>query len=431
MFSSWANPLNAKVFFEHNTLGSAMLTYTSPSLEVTYSCSKLLEIKSKQFDKSLGHHSTLNNNVWKNHNRELFIRTDQNKIRMPLPVPAHVGISGHIASITTRQNIRGKFWCHRTEIYTTTFRTALYTFFETFIRPQNSATSRICASSYGYQLNHPLRLLLSGCSSRDEKYVFVIKNDLPPRFLFAPTICSDSITRAKVWLKWFAAFDTVRICLNDRGMHFINEIIYEIRSFTESNNHFILLYSTLVHGTVQVVWRELLSNEIYPQWVQKTWSTLEVHSPLLWSVHNNFKLEKLKWKCSLDVLTVHQKDKPVAAISTTIEGTNVFRCLEPPRFHALVQTASIHQHLYILNATCLCCLVVRCRIKWQRIKWKKYIAIQLQYQWLRSSRFTYCRTEAQAQMFSSISHRQFSRRINVCCRGFTWFTSSNSPWLMT
>ena len=96
-------------------------------------------------------------------------------------------------------------------------------------------------------------------SSADGKsHVLVLKDDFSGFVELVPTSeCTAHVTvNALLW--WFARFGPVTHWVSDRGSHFLNFIMEELRNRLSSKHHFTTPYHPAANGTVEVVNKQLL-----------------------------------------------------------------------------------------------------------------------------------------------------------------------------
>lgn len=90
------------------------------------------------------------------------------------------------------------------------------------------------------------------------KYVLILKEDLSGYVMLRPKFDEDAETTSRVLIEWFTAFRVVHIWISDRGSHFKNKFVREIKHKLHAHHHFTLPYFPWANGTLQVVCQELL-----------------------------------------------------------------------------------------------------------------------------------------------------------------------------
>ena len=81
-------------------------------------------------------------------------------------------------------------------------------------------------------------------------YVLVIKDDHSGYVWLLPASETTAEFVAQSLISWFAAFGTVRQWISDRGTHFKNEVVRQLKEKTNSMHHFTLAYCPWTNGTV-------------------------------------------------------------------------------------------------------------------------------------------------------------------------------------
>lgn len=158
-----------------------------------------------------------------------------------------------------------------------------------------------------------------GPSDNEDKYVLIIKDDVSSYVLLVATNNADQVTIAEIPLKSFSSFGTVENWISDRGTHFLDETIEEIRNITKASHHFTQPYCPWSNGTVEVVCRELqketksiiselrLPTKIWP-------TTLSMVQRAL----KNTCLKRLKHKCPMEIFTGHPQDSSITAFAAKL-----------------------------------------------------------------------------------------------------------------
>ena len=90
------------------------------------------------------------------------------------------------------------------------------------------------------------------------EYVLIIKDDFSGYTSFVPAQFADAETTARALMSWFSTYGTVHSWVFDRGTHFKNELVKQLKNTTHSLHHFTLAYTPCTNGSVEVVFRELL-----------------------------------------------------------------------------------------------------------------------------------------------------------------------------
>jgi len=149
----------------------------------------------------------------------------------------------------------------------------------------------------------------------DCTYVLILKDDFSSFVWLFPCIAADAEATADALIEWFSSFGTVVRWVSDRGSHFRNEVVAQLRERVHSVHHFTLAYCPWTNGSVEIVCRELLRamralmSEF--QLPFKSWPTVV---PVVQSVLNNTPLDRLNDACPLTAFTHLPADSPLLAI---------------------------------------------------------------------------------------------------------------------
>ena len=353
----WADMLTRWAVQERNivrvsklqTLKSLMLAPISPHLDakldwprredIMKAQAKTTEVPDKAFRNQ-------NNFLFINEKGIVWIPDEAQLLKLRILIAAPTGIGGHRGYRTTETCIRAHFWWK-----------SLANDVEAFVRSCfhciASETGEIVPRPLGHALHatRPNEMIhFDNCyiSKGEDSYccILVIKDDFSGYVWLIPTTEADAKTTADALLSWFASFGTVVQWISDRGSHFKNDVVRELRDQTNGLHHFTLAYCPWSNGTVEVVCRELLRalraflSEF--QLPHRSWPSV---MPVVQSVLNNSPLSRLGNRCPIPVFTGLPQDSPLLSIKATVQENNLVRSVGEIRGAQLVQAKRFHPAL--------------------------------------------------------------------------------------
>lgn len=102
------------------------------------------------------------------------------------------------------------------------------------------------------------QFLYIGPGARGNTYVFVMKDSLSSSVMLVAAKTANEITTANALIQWFSTFDVILEWVSDRGTHFANTVVAELRDQNHASHIFVLAYCPSSNGTAKVVSREIL-----------------------------------------------------------------------------------------------------------------------------------------------------------------------------
>ena len=191
-----------------------------------------------------------------------------------------------------------------------------------------------------------------GKSTSGELYVLILKDDFSSYVWLFPCISADAEATANALIEWFSSFGNVPQWVSDRGTHFKNQIVRELKERLHCGHHFTLAYCPWTNGSVEVVCREmlramrvLLSEFRLPF---KLWPNLV---PLVQSILNNTPLSRLNGTCPLTVFTQLSANSPLTAIKAEVCGETQTFSIPEVRARQLISVQKLQMALEDMHRT--------------------------------------------------------------------------------
>jgi hypothetical protein len=162
--------------------------------------------------------------------------------------------------------------------------------------------------------------LYTGHGLKGVDYILVLKDDLSSYCRLIPSVAANAVTTAAALIDWFAPFGVVLDWGSDRGSHFKNVVVRQLREQNHSSHLFTLEYWPWSNGTVEVVNRKILRvlralcSELNIPF--REWPNL---LPLAQGVLNSAILPRLGNRSPLTAMTGLPADLPLASITTSSE----------------------------------------------------------------------------------------------------------------
>jgi hypothetical protein len=178
--------------------------------------------------------------------------------QLRLLIAAHTGPGGHRGITTTEQAMNGF-------LHWTSMRKDLASFENSCIPCLGTSTGGTVPRPMAQTLHadKPKKLLHfdflyieHGLKGVD--YILVLKDDLSSYCRLIPVVAANAVTTAAAHIDWFATFGVVLDWISDRGSHFRNVVVCQIRERNHSSRRFTLAHCPWSNGTVEVVNREIL-----------------------------------------------------------------------------------------------------------------------------------------------------------------------------
>lgn len=275
-----------------------------------------------------------------------WIPHDDRLMKLRIIIASHTGLGGHRGAKVTSAAIKSQFhWLKMDE--------DVKDFVESCIHCLSTTSGDIIPRPLGHALHAsaPNKLLhFDFCymsqGEEDYLYVLVLKDDFSGYVWLEPTKAADADTVTDVLIRWFSSFGVVKNWVSDRGSHFRNELVKNLKERLNSSHHFTLAYCPWSNGTVEVVCRELLRatrallSEF--QLSQKSWPSV---IPIVQSSLNNSVLSRLGNRCPLTVFTQLPSDSPVTTIKHTTEDVTKVYSIDAVRASQLSNVEVMHRTL--------------------------------------------------------------------------------------
>lgn len=156
----------------------------------------------------------------------------------------------------------------------------------------------------------------SGYQEIQVKYVLCIVDDFSSLTMYEP--CYEATARgcARALLRWFAQHGIVQRWLSDRGAHFLNEVMDELRQLLRCHHHFVVAHNPYSRAlaergvqTLQKIMQALMSELRQPP---ETWPQL---LPVMESIENSTAKSS---RSNMSPIELHSGNKPVGPLSTVL-----------------------------------------------------------------------------------------------------------------
>lgn len=275
-----------------------------------------------------------------------WIPYEDELLKLRIMIAGHSGICGYRGRSTTKAIIHAHFWWTNMETDVSNFVSSCIHCLctetgETVPRPLGHA---LHATRPNELLHFDFCYLMNG--EEDKTYVFVQKDDLSGYVWLSPCTAADAEAAAENLLRCFSVFGVVHRWVSDRGPHFRNEVIKNIRESTKSDHHFTLAYCPWSNGTVEVVCRELLKStrallsefQLSP----RSWPSV---IPLVQAALNNSPLPRLGNRCPLTVMTGLRQDSPLLSIKQKEVKESLVQSIEEVRLKQVINLPNIRDAL--------------------------------------------------------------------------------------
>jgi len=347
ILTRWAVKPNTRV----NTvkLSKLMLAPISPSLSQDLDWPNLREIKSSQqcSKEQVPRRFKELEGVFQDDNEVIWIPSDvDDLLKLRILIASHTGAGGHRGIRSSTNALKKHFhWEGMTE--------DLKAFCNSCIHCLSTGTGAVLPRPLGSAIhaskpNQVLHLdfCYIGKSSSGQVYVLILKDDFSSYVWLKPCKAADAEATATSLIEWFSAFGTVVQWVSDRGSHFKNEVVKELRERLHCSHHFTLAYCPWSNGSVEVVCRELirtmraLSSEY--QLPFKLWPVVV---PVVQSVLNNTVLDRLGGACPLSAFTSLPADSPLLVIKRTDRGSVKVSSIEEARAKQLMEIERVQKAL--------------------------------------------------------------------------------------
>jgi Integrase core domain len=91
-----------------------------------------------------------------------------------------------------------------------------------------------------------------------DKYVLIVKDDYRNYVWLMQCKNADADSTAAVLIEWFAAFGVAPHWVSDRGSHFKNQVMTEVKRQLGASHLFTTAYCPLANGTIEVVCKKTI-----------------------------------------------------------------------------------------------------------------------------------------------------------------------------
>ena len=95
-------------------------------------------------------------------------------------------------------------------------------------------------------------------NTRNFSYVLVLKDDLSHFVELVPSDRTDHVVVANALVEWYKRFGVAETHVSDKGSHFKNKVVAELKDILKPKHHFTTAYSPKSNGTVKRVNREIM-----------------------------------------------------------------------------------------------------------------------------------------------------------------------------
>ena len=176
------------------------------------------------------------------HRGKLWVPEDQDEIFMRLCIVAHCGTMGHRGSRSTARRLGKYVSCRK---------------FLTKVQNFCNACLLCLQTKGGHRIPRPLGRTLQaesvnqflhidyfyvGDSTEHLKYVLLLKDGLSHFVELVATANADSETVVETLRAWQSRYGTVACLVSDRGSHFVNSVVQDLRSRMKSQQHLVTAY---------------------------------------------------------------------------------------------------------------------------------------------------------------------------------------------
>jgi len=331
------------------SLARLMVAPITPSNSEEFDWPKRSEIKSVQIlsKKDAPNRFKEVNGILQDSNGVFWIPPDsEDMLKLRIIIACHTGIGGHRGIRSSTKALESHFYWEGAAEDVKAFCTSC-------LHCLSTSTGGVVPRPLGHAIHasKPNELLhfdycYIGRSSSGPTYVLILKDDFSSYVWLKPCTAANAETTAMCLMEWFSTFGTVIQWVSDRGSHFKNEVIQELRERLHCTHHFTLAYCPWSNGSVEVVCRELirtmraLVSEF--QIPFKQWPTV---LPIIQAVLNNTLLDRLGGICPLSAFTTLPADSPLLTIKNGQVGTVKLASIDEARARQITEIGRVQKSL--------------------------------------------------------------------------------------
>ena len=349
MLTRWAVKPHADVQAATAAVKSlALVAPVNPGYDASYDQPDLKAIQNSQQDTkdTPPEGCTSVDGLWRSSKGALWIPDSDRSMKLRILIAAHTGVAGHRGQAVTLANVRAKFFWK-------TLGEDVKSFVESCLHCLCSASASTVPRPLGHALHatKPNRLLhfdflYMTPGEGNLLYTLILKDDHSGYVWLVPTEAANAETAASALLRWFTTFGVVENWVSDRGSHFKNELVAQLREKLKVAHHFTLAYCPWSNGTVEVVCREVLRacrallSEL--QLPHKCWPDV---LPMIQSALNNATLPRLGNRCPQTAFTGLPQSNPICTLIKRNNGAVTVHSIEQVRMQQRASIADIQKAL--------------------------------------------------------------------------------------
>ena len=347
MLTRWAVQPKAKVSAEL-AMKALMLAPINPGLDPKLDWPCLDDIIESQESSAEDPPSNVKKTEsgWKDDKGRLWIPSEDELLKLRILIAAHTGYGGHRAKKVTEASVSAHFvWKNMKEDVTNFVGSCLHCLAtapgSTVPRPLGHA---LHATEPNKLLHFDFCFMSKGQGGL--QYVLVMKDDFSGFVRLKPAKETTAEVTATYLIEWFSDFGVVEEWVSDRGTHFKNQLISELREKLMTQHHFTLAYCPWSNGTVEVVCRELLRAarallSVF-QLPESAWPQV---LPIVQSVLNNAILERLGNRCPRTAFLGLPQDTPLLSITKKRNKNIKVGSIDQVRAEQRVKASQLHTAL--------------------------------------------------------------------------------------
>ena len=235
----------------------------SPILDAEFKWPSLGEIKKNQEDQlkilpssflADNSYSLSENGTYVSSSGQIWIPDNSTGLQLRLCIIAHMGAAGHRSIQPTMSRLCERFiW--------KTIKADIQEFVSKCLHCLSN-TGSVIPRPWGEVLHsdvpnemHHFDYLDMGCVDEDTgcRYCFMEKDDASTFAKATPTVKANAAPAVTCLIDWFCTYGVCKIWVSDRGSHFKNILVDEMRRVFGSHHHFTLALCPWSNGTVEIL----------------------------------------------------------------------------------------------------------------------------------------------------------------------------------